>query len=235
MTFGWSLRPGLGSRSGRPYGETVRPDLVVFSASALVVGVMCLVFGAALNPADSGEGVTAAVRVASDHSGRWLAMAVLWFCASVTLTAGLPAILSLFAERGQRLGVLGVAVLAVGAVGTSGLAMLLVFVQALARHEAIRLQAMTDVIADDGLAILLWTWAGGFYLGSLLVAAGLLVARTTPVWVPLALLTFVVLLPLRGVLGGVGEIVRLASLTLAFTGIAVSAVGRTQPRVETSA
>ena len=69
----------------------MRPDLIVFSASALVVGVMCLVFGAALNPAEAGSGVTAAVRVAGNESDRWLGMAVLYFCASVALTCGMPA------------------------------------------------------------------------------------------------------------------------------------------------
>lgn len=211
----------------------MRPDLIVFSASALVVGVMCLVFGAALNPAEAGAGVTSAVQVASDHSGRWLGMAVLWFCASISMTAGLPAILSLFQTKAHRLGILGVGVLSVGAIGTSGFAMLLVFVQALANNDAIRVAGLGDVVGDSGLAIFLWSWATGFYLGSILVAVALVISRATHLWVPAALVAFVVLLPLEGVVGEIGQIIRLMSLALAFTGIAVTAVSRTQQPTET--
>jgi hypothetical protein len=210
----------------------VRPDLVVLSASALVVGVMCLVFGAALNPAEAGSGAAAAVRVATDESERWLAMAVLWFCASVALTAGMPAILSLFQNRAHRLGTLGVIVLSVGAIGTSGFAMLLVFVQTLARHEAFKAAGLETAVNDTGLGVFLWIWVTGFYLGSLLVALALLVSRATHVWVPIALLLFVLLLPLGNMAGVVGEVIQLMALVLAFTGIAVTAVSRTQPGAE---
>ena len=207
----------------------MRPDLIVFSASALVVGVMCLVFGAALNPAEAGAGVTGAVRVATEESERWLGMAVLYFCASVALTCGLPAVLSLFRERAHRLGIAAVSVLSVGAVGTSGFAMLLVFIQALANQGAIRPSGLESVLTDSGLGIFLWSWAAGFYLGSLLVALALLISRATPVWIPILLVLFVVLLPVEGVLGATGQVVRLMALALAFTGIAIAAVGRSQP------
>jgi hypothetical protein len=216
----------------RPYVERVRPDLVVLSASALVVGVMCLVFGAALNPAAEGSGATSAVRVATDQSERWLAMAVLWFCASVALTAGMPAILSLFQTRAHRLGTLAVVVLSVGAIGTSGFAMLLVFVQALARHGAFKVAGLETVVNDTGLAVFLWIWVTGFYLGSLLVAVALLVSHATHVWVPILLVLFVVLLPLGDVAGVVGQVIQLMALALAFTGIAVTAVSRTQEDAE---
>ena len=210
----------------------MRPDLIVFSASALVVGVMCLVFGAALSPSEAGTGVTAAVRVASDHSGRWLGMAVLWFIASIALTAGMPAILSLFQTRAHRLGIIGVCVLSVGAVGTSGFAMLLVFIQALADKNALIVTGFDGVIGDSGLAIFLWSWVTGFYLGSVLVAAALVVSRATHLWVPIALVAFVVLLPLQGVVGEIGQIVRLMALALGFTGMAVAAVSRSQAHPE---
>ena len=201
----------------------------MFSASALVVGVMCLVFGAALNPAEAGAGVTAAVRVATDQGGRWLGMAVLYLCASVALTCGLPAVLSLFRERAHRLGIAAVSVLSVGAVGTSGFAMLLVFIQALANQEAIRPSGLESVLTDNGLGVFLWSWAAGFYLGSLLVALALLVSRATPVWIPILLVLFVVLLPVEGALGATGQVVRLMALALAFTGMAIAAVSRSQP------
>jgi hypothetical protein len=200
----------------------------VLSASALVVGVMCLVFGAALNPAEAGEGMVSAVRVASEQSGRWLAMAVLYFCASVALTCGMPAVLSLFRERAHRLGMTAVAVLSVGAIGTCGFAMLLVFIQALAQEDALRTGGLDAVINDDGLAVFLWGWVGGFYLGALLVAVALLVSRSTPAWVPALLLLFVLLLPGARLVGQTGQVVGLMALAVAFTGIAIAAVGQSQ-------
>ena len=195
---------------------------------------MCLVFGAALNPAEASESANSAVRVATQQSGRWLAMAVLWCCASVALTAGMPAILSLFQTRAHRIGTLGVVVLSVGAIGTSGFAMLLVFVQALARHGAFKAAGLETVVNDTGLAFFLWIWVTGFYLGSLLVALALFISRATHVWVPIALVLFVVMLPLGTVAGEVGQVIQLMALALAFTGIATTAVNRTQPNRELS-
>lgn len=206
----------------------MRPDLIVISASALVVGVMCLVFGAALNPAEAGTGVTAAVRVAGEESGRWLGMSVLFFCASIAMTGGMPAVLSLFRERAHRLGVAAVSVLSVGAVGTSGYAMLLVFVQALAQRDALRTASLEAIVHDQGLGFLLWSWLGGFYLGALLVAAALLVSRTTPAWIPILLVVSVALFPMEGMLGRVGLVLRLMAFAVAFTGIAIAAVGRSE-------
>ena len=185
-------------------------------------------FGAALNITDAAPDVTAAVRAAGDDSGRWLGMAVLWFCASAALTCGMPAVLSLFEERGHRLGAAGVGVLTVGAIGTAGYAALIVFAQALGQLEGWHPERLDLVLEDRGLAALLWVWAMGFYLGALLLAAALMVSRATASWVPVLLLLFVVLMPLGPLLGEVGQAMRLLALALAFTGIAVTAVGRTQ-------
>jgi hypothetical protein len=200
----------------------------VLSASALVVGVMCLVFGTALNPATEGMGMEATARLASEQSGRWLAMSVLYFCASVALTCGMPAVLSLFRERAHRLGVVAVAVFSVGAIGTSGFAMLLVFIQALAQQDALNTGSLEAVVSDAGLTLFLWGWAAGFYLGALLVALALLVSRATSPWVPVLLMLFVVLLPVSDLLGQIGQVVSLMALALAFTGIATAAVSRSQ-------
>jgi hypothetical protein len=190
---------------------------------------MCLVFGAALNPAEAGDGMASAVRIASEQSGRWIAMSVLYFCASVALTCGMPAVLSLFRERGHRLGIAAVSVLSVGAVGTSGFAMLLVFIQALAQQDALRAGGLDAVLSDVGLAVFFWGWITGFYLGALLVAVALLVSRATPPWIPVLLLLFVVLLPVGRVLGQTGQVIGLMALAVAFTGIATVAVGQSQP------
>jgi hypothetical protein len=189
---------------------------------------MCLVFGAALNPAAAGDGMASAVRIASEQSGRWIAMSVLYFCASVALTCGMPAVLSLLRERAPRLGIAAVSVLSVGAVGTSGFALLLVFIQALAQQDALRAGALDAVLSDAGLTVFFWSWIAGFYLGALLVAVALLVSRATPPWIPVLLLLFVFLLPAGGLIGQTGQVVGLMALAVAFTGIAIAAVGQSQ-------
>jgi len=106
--------------------------------------------------------------------------------------------------------------------------MLLVFVQALANNDALRPEGLAAVVGDDGLGFFLGAWVAGFYLGSLLVALALLLARATPVWVPILLVAFVVMMPLENLLGEVGQVVQLLALTVSFTGIAIAAVGQSQ-------
>ena len=202
----------------------------MLSASALVVGVMCLVFGTALNPAGEGTGLAATARLASEEGERWLAMSVLYFCASVALICGMPAVLSLFRERAPRLGLVAVAVLSVGAIGTSGFAMLLVLIKALAQQGALNAGSLEAAVSDTALTVFLWGWAGGFYLGALLVALALLVSRATSSWVPVLLMVFVFLLPAAEALGQAGQILSMMALALAFTGMATAAVGRSQVR-----
>jgi hypothetical protein len=157
-------------------------------------------------------------------------MSVLYFCASVALTCGMPAVLSLFRERAARLGLVAVAVLSVGAIGTSGFAMLLVFIKALAQQGALNTGSLEAAVSDAALTVFLWGWAGGFYLGALLVALALLVSRATASWVPVLLMVFVFLLPAAEALGQAGQILSMMALALAFTGMATAAVGRSQVR-----
>ena len=60
----------------------MRNDWVPLSASALVIGVMSLVFGSLLNPADSGSTPADMLRVVNEDGSRWLAMAVMYVFAS---------------------------------------------------------------------------------------------------------------------------------------------------------
>ncbi len=66
------------------------------------------------------------------------------------------------------------------------------------------------------------------------MALALFISRATHVWVPIALVLFVVMLPLGTVAGEVGQVIQLMALALAFTGIATTAVNRTQPNRELS-
>ena len=134
----------------------------------------------------------------------------MYFGAAVALTPGLPALLSVFVDRGRRLGALAVVVFSVGVIGTAGHAMLMVF-------------------GDTGLAVFLYGWIAGFYVGVLLLALALFVARRTPMWSTGLLVVFVALLPLNEVIGRVGAVLQVMALAVAFTAIAIAAVNHSQP------
>ena len=202
----------------------MRTEWVPVSASALVVGAMALVLGSLLDPATGNQNAVQTLQVVNAQGGRWLGMSVMYFCASVALTLGLPAVLSLFTRRARRIGITGVAVFAIGVIGLCGFAMLLVFFRALANNDAIRAAALVSAAHDTGFAVFLYGWIVGFYLGLLLIAIALFIARKTPKWVPVLLLVFVATLPLSSHLGRVGQAVQVLALAVAFTGIAIAAV-----------
>lgn len=208
----------------------MRYDWVPWSASALVVGAMSLVFGTLLNPHPAGSSGAQTIRIVDEASGQYLAMAVMFFFASLTLTLGLPAVLSVFERRGRRLGLLAVGVFTIGTVGTCGYAMLMVFFRALVVGGAIRGSELTGVTGDTGLKVFLFGWVAGFYLGALLIAVALFVARTVPRWVPFLLVVFVAMQPVVSHLGRVGMAAQVLALAVAFTGIAMAAVTGEQQR-----
>jgi hypothetical protein len=209
----------------------MRSEWIPLSASALVIGVMALVFGQILNPGQSGDTAADTLRVVSEEGSRWLAMAVMFTLSSITLVFGMPAVLSLFDRRGRRFGLTAVAVFTIGAIGTCGYAMLLVLFRAMVVAGAVRGRALDDLGKDNGLIIFLFGWIGTFYGGVLLLAIALWLARTVQRWVPIVLLVFVLMITVTNHLGRVGMAVQVLLLAVAFTGMAMAAVQRsTQPR-----
>jgi hypothetical protein len=202
----------------------MRTDWVPLSASALVIGAMSLLFGSVMNPSQAGASTGEMLQVVNDESARWLAMAVMYTLASITLTLGLPSVLTLFDRRGRRLAMAGVVLFTVAAIGTCGFAMLMVFFRALVVTDALRGDALNDVTADPGLTLFLTGWVATFYGGVLLLAIALLVARTTPRWVPGLLVAFVAVLPVSSHLGRVGSTLQVMAFAVAFTGMAMTAV-----------
>jgi hypothetical protein len=223
--MGWFCPRGGVAPVTRGYVERVRPDLVPLSAAALVVGAMCLVLGAALDPVNEDEQT---VRIVIEHSGRWLGMSIMYFGAAVGLMLGLPAIMSLLDARGHRLGTIGVTVFSIGAVGTAGYAMLMIFVRALVLDSGLRAKDLEHVVDDEGLLVFIVGWVGGFYLGVLLLAIALLLARRTARWVSVLLFVFVAMLPFVSMLGRVGMVSQVLVLAVAFTGVAIAAVDHSQ-------
>ncbi len=160
-------------------------DWIPASAAAFVTGAMALTFGSLLLP--SGSSTADTLEVARTMDGRWLAAAVVFFIASVALTLGLPAALSLFERRGRSLGMLSAVVLAVGFLGTAGYSMLIVFFRAIALETSLTGAELDDAVHEAGLTVFLYGWIACFYLGELLLAIALLRADVTPRWVPLVL------------------------------------------------
>jgi hypothetical protein len=95
---------------------------------------------------------------------------------------------------------------------------------------AIRGSELTGVTGDTGLKVFLFGWVAGFYLGVLLIAVALFVARTVPRWVPSLLVVFVAMQPVVSHLGRVGMAAQVLALAVAFTGIAMAAVTGEQQR-----
>ena len=205
----------------------MRSDWLAPSASALVVGAMVLVLGYLLNPLSQEAGdIREAVTLAEQADGRWLGTAFLLFFASVCLTLGLPALLSLFDKRARRMGAIAVGVFSVGTVGLSAYGMLLVFLRAAILHDVVRVGRLEQVTEDTGLMVFLAAWVACFYVGALLLAVALLLARTTPRWVPILILVYLVSQLAGDAFGDLGTVLQFFVLAVAFTGAAVAATER---------
>jgi len=206
----------------------MRSDWVPWSASALVIGAMSLVFGFVLNPSDPGASTGQTFGVVHEDGARWLAMAVMFVLASMCLTLGLPAVTVLLESRGRILGGVGLALLTFGAIGTCGYGMLLVFFRAVVVNGGLQRDKFDEVGGDFSLNLFVYGWIAAFYGGVLLVAVALLVARTVPRWVPVTLLGFVVALPVSGHVGRVGAAIQVLLFAVGLTGIAMTAVADTR-------
>lgn len=198
-------------------------DWLPVSAALLLTGALALCAGAFLLPSSDDGSTTETLRIVQESGGRWLAAAVVLFLASVFLTLGLPAILTLVQRRGWRIGLAAGVALEVGFVGTAGFAMLMVFFRALVQTDAIVGKNFDAVANEAGLAAFLYVWIVGLYLGELLLGIALLRARTTPRWVPFALLLHVATFPLGDVLPDWLDKGTVLLLVLGFAGIAVQA------------
>lgn len=194
----------------------MRLDWVPFSASALVAGATALSVGALLTPQLSEENVL----VSDFGDPRWVAVAALYFIASVALTVGMPSVVTLFSERGGRLGLSAIGVFTVGTLGIAGYAFLIAFIHAMSEDGDLAALDLETVSQDTGLLAILYGWIGAFYLGELLLGIALLRARSIPRWVPALLLLHVLLLPLSAFLPS-----RLESMSALLITVALAAIG----------
>ena len=199
----------------------MKVDWVPYSASALVAGSIALAMGGLLMPTvgDAGD----SLRIVQEQDGRWLAVAAMYFGAAVALTVGLPVVLTLLGPRGARRGLVGTGLLLVGCIGTAGYAVLLVLFRALALNDSIDGDTLDTLTQDVGLSAFLGIWIAAFYVGEVLVAWGLLLAGSTPRWVPLTLLLHVASLPLSSVLPAQLGAAAVLLVTAGLCGIGIAA------------
>ena len=207
-------------------------DWLPVSAALLLTGALAFCAGVFLLPSSDDGDAADTLRIVEESGGQWMAAAVVLFLASVCLTLGLPAVLTLIQRRGWRVGVVSGVALEIGFLGTAGFAMLMVFFRALVETDSIAAGNFDDVASEAGLAVFLYVWIFGLYLGELLLAVALLRARTTPRWVPLVLALHVATsLASEALPDVVGKGTALLFL-LAFAGIAIQTTSPTaRPRV----
>jgi len=200
----------------------MRPEWLPYSAAALVTGALTFMLSQLLVPTLSGMSAAELLWHAERQGGTWLTMGMLWALSSAGFILGAPCIPTLFGRRGRSSGWLGAVLFTVGAVGLSGLAVLALAIRALVTND-VAPQVATSVLDDAGLVVLGRVWVGAFFTGLLLIAFGLVQARTAAAWIPAMLLVFVTLAVLPVDIGVVRSVAYLA-LAAACTGIAVTAV-----------
>lgn len=161
-------------------------------------GAVLLVLGAFSMPPTTEVGQV--IDVVTHQDAAWLMASASFFLASVGLTMGLPAILSLVPRRHQAVGLVGLWTWAVGTIGTAGVAALLVLFRAVVHVVDLTPDQAEALSRDPLLRIGMGAVAGSFYLGELVVALVLLRGRAAPVWVPTVLLLHVAAAPLNHLL-----------------------------------
>jgi hypothetical protein len=199
----------------------VRMDWVPVSAALLLTGALALGLGAFLLP--TSDDPMDSVRIVQEQGGQWMTVAVILFMASIFLTLGVPAVLTLLQRRGWVLGLVSTVVLEVGFIGTAGFAMLMVFFRALVDTGGIVDTGINDVASEAGLAIFLNVWVIALYLGELLLGIALLRAGTTHRWVSYVLILHAVTLPVSGLLPEYLSKATILLLVAGFAGIAIQA------------
>ena len=197
----------------------MRLDWVPYSAAALVLGATALSVGALLTPQLSEQNV-----LLSDFADtRWLAVALLYFIASASLTVGMPSVITLFERRGGKLGLSAIGVFTIGTLGIAGYAFLIAFMRALAQEGGIGTLDLELISQNAGLLAILYGWIGAFYLGELLLGIALLRASTTPKWVPAVLLLHVALFPVSSLLPDELQSMTTLLVTVGLCGVGITA------------
>ena len=123
-----------------------------------------------------------------------------FFLASVALTMGLPAILTLMPAKRQVVGLVWLWIWSIGTIGTSALAAFLILFRATVRVVDISPTDVEELGRDHVMTLGLLFVFGAFYLGELVVALVLLLDSRLPRWIPALLLVHIAAAPVNHLL-----------------------------------
>ena len=192
-----------------------------WSAASLASGSVMMVLGTLMLPADGNfADLIASVQ---GEGGRWVMASFAFFLASVGLTLGLPAVITLLHERGRRTGLVGIGVWTIGTIGVAGYAALLILFRAVVTNSELGPDDVEAVSNDATLMAFVGIFAVAFYLGEVLTAIALLRARSIPKWVALLLLAHPGLQVVSGVMPEFLQDAQSLVLGVALMGVAVHA------------
>jgi hypothetical protein len=208
----------------------MRVEYISGSAGALVVGAIAITAGYAFNPLPQDDSLFTDPLLTSQNTlDRWLLCAWSLSVASIALTLGVAALLSVMDQRRKRLRVAAAIVFATGTIGLGGYAAMLLFLRALLVDRTLGVSDIRAVLADPSITVYFALLLGCLMLGIVLIGYGMWVGRGTPRWVPVTLWAFVAsqFVPVPG---NLFTVVQFAVFTVAATGAAVAANDRSTVR-----
>lgn len=161
------------------------------SAAALVTGVSALFFGSHLIPRPTGDGKVVALTTASPDF--WIAASLILVVASLGLVMGVSSLSPLLRGRGFGFGVVGRVLIVLAGVILFGFAQQLILLRALSIEAGVSDELLGAAMHEPVQQALLVAGFFFFYSGEVCLGIGFLMARSTPRWVPWALIAHVVL------------------------------------------
>lgn len=157
-------------------------------AAPLLLGVALL-----LHP---GEGEAGLVQTIADNPGRTEAASLLIIASSVLFVPALMGIVNLVRDRGVTLVHIGVGLALIGVIGHAVWSGFQVVLAGLTRSDLDQAQLVAAVEGSGpppaGLIVVMLMFLVGFFLGLIVLAAGLWRSRIVPKWVPLGLVLIAV-------------------------------------------
>lgn len=170
----------------------MRTEWVMCSAAMLVLGGFSVMFGFGFLPLTGDQGLEEALLVAARTPGRWLASCALIFLGSIALTMGVLAPVSLM-RRDRRLAMVAAGFFVTGTVAMCGYVTVLAFLRGLMLRDQLNPTALAEIAQDPDLVVFALAWQGCLLVGLFLIAVGMFrVPATTPRWIPVLLVMFVV-------------------------------------------
>ena len=223
---GWAAR-GAGAGPAIPHtkGRNTMLDSPRFSrrlaAAGLIAAPILLAVSFLFERTTTGDAAAYLADVAANRNAH-MAWAALFALGAVLMLPGMLGVARLLRGRQGTIGRIGALALGVASVVIAGILLAISVVEvamvdaAADRAQMIALSERTEEVGF-GSAVFGVVWFGGFVLGSLALAIGLLIRRVVPIWSPLLLVGWLALLffvegRLGSILGSLALVAALAPL-----------------------